>query len=386
MVALILAIIYASFISLGLPDSLLGAGWPTMMDELNLPISSAGIIQMIISFGTIISSLFAHSLTKKFSTGFVTGASIALTAIAIFGFSISNSMWMFCVFSIPYGIGAGAVDATLNHYVSKNFSAKHMNWLHSFWGIGISISPFIMGAALTSSIGWSGGYRIVSYLQIALAVLIFATLPLWKKTALEDSKPEDTKSEKYFDVFKIKGVTFVLVAFFSYCALESTIGLWGATYLSAHHGVAPEKAAVFASFFFIGITVGRIISGFISEKLGDKLLIKIGIGITFLGLLTLAFPTENYMISAVGLVIIGLGNAPIYPAIIHATPKNFGEKNAGKIIGLQMASAYTGTTLIPPIMGAIAQNFTIAFLPFFSMILCVILLIFNHLLNKSSSL
>ncbi len=356
------------------------------MEDLAVPVSYAGIITMIISAGTIISSLFSDFLARKFSTGVITTASVFLTAVAIFGFSVSTELWMFIVFAIPCGIGAGAVDAALNNYVALHYSSKHMNWLHCFWGVGVTASPFIMGYALTTEMSWSGGYKIVAAAQLALAVVIFFSIKKWKKpiNASTDGKKVIANSEKT-SVFKIKGVVYVMMMFFTYCAMEATVGLWATTYLSGHHNVVAETAAILPSLFYIGITVGRFISGFFSDKVGDKRLIRVGIVVTLIGILCIILPMEKYYLAAVGLAIVGLGCAPIYPAVIHATPSNFGAENSGKLIGIQMASAYTGTTLIPPIMGVIAKEYTISFYPYFLLIFCVLLVVSNELLNRSVS-
>lgn len=391
MYSLLLVIIYIAFISLGLPDSLVGSAWPVMRLDLNVPISYAGIITMIISCGTIISSLMSDFLTKKLGTGLVTAISVFLTAAALWGFSIAGKFWMLCVLAIPYGLGAGAVDAALNNYVALNYKARHMSWLHCFWGVGASISPYIMGYALPSRWGWSGGFGIVSIIQIVLTIVLFVSLPVWKlkpKNEFGSSKDEpntqSNNSKNLIEILKIKGVPFVLVAFFAYCAAEATAMLWASSYLVEVRNINKELAAMLASLFFLGITLGRFISGFVSEKLGDKCLIRIGIAIMLSGIVLIIIPDKYNICSMAGLIIAGLGCAPIYPSIIHSTPANFGKENSQAIIGVQMASAYIGTTFMPPLFGIIARYGFMKLFPIYMLVFAVLLLIMSERLNKHS--
>ena len=357
MFSLLLAMIYLAFISLGLPDSLLGSAWPVMFPQLHVPISYAGVITFIIAGGTIVSSLLSDRLTRRFGAGTVTACSVLLTAVALLGFSVSRSFALLCVLALPYGLGAGAVDAALNNYVALHFAPRHMSWLHACWGIGASISPYIMSSALASEAGWSGGYHTVGLLQIALATLLFVSLPLWKKHESEQPLSQSTpKSLRY--MLGIKGVPLVLITFFAYCALESVTGVWAASYLVIHRHVSTELAARFASYYYIGITVGRLFSGFITEKLGDKRMIRYGLLLILVGIALVWLPVDILAVPLAGLVVIGLGCAPIYPCIIHATPARFGADNSQAIIGLQMASAYTGITLMPLCFGWLADTFT----------------------------
>ncbi|MCL2704546.1 MAG: MFS transporter [Defluviitaleaceae bacterium] len=386
MYSLLLVIIYVAFISLGLPDSLLGAAWPSMQGQMGVPWSFAGIISMIIAGGTIVSSLLSDRLTKKFGAGLVTAVSVLMTAAALFGFSLSDSFWMLCVWAIPYGLGAGAVDAALNNYVALHYASRHMNWLHCFWGVGASISPYIMGYCLTNGLGWNSGYRTVSIIQISLTFILIASLPVWKKqkSSLTNEKtPSHTL--KLSQIVRIKGVKFIIPAFFAYCALEQTAGLWASSFLVLNRGVSLETAARYASFFFLGITAGRFLSGFISDKIGDRNMIRIGIVITALGIFAVWLPIAPNWLCLNGLIIIGLGCAPVYPSIIHATPANFGKENSQAIVGVQMASAYTGTTLMPPLFGLIADNASIAIYPAFLLILAVLMLVMTEKLNKTVS-
>ena len=374
MYGLLLALIYLAFISLGLPDSLLGSGWPVMHGQLGVPVSFMGIVSMVISGGTIISSLLSDKLTRKLGTRVVTVVSVFLTVIALFGFSFSDKFWMLIIFAIPYGLGAGAIDAALNNYVALHYKSRHMSWLHCFWGVGCSVSPYIMGYALTGHSSWSLGFRIVSVLQIILAAALFLSLPLWKKAAAAKTNssllPDDTetgstagKPLSIARMLQIKGVPLVLATFWAYCALESTTGIWASSYLVQHRGIDAETAAMFASLFYLGITFGRFLCGFVADKLGDNRLIHIGTLTAIAGAALILLPLPIDLPALGGLIIIGLGCAPIYPSIIHSTPANFGAENSQAIIGVQMASAYLGSTFMPPLFGLLATHVSIGLYP-----------------------
>ena len=385
---LLLAIIYLSFISLGLPDSLLGSAWPTMYQQFNTPVSYAGVISIIISVGTIISSLLSDRMTRRFGTPFVTAASVATTAIALFGFSISNSFWMLLLWAIPYGFGAGGVDASINNYVALHYSSKHMSWLHCMWGVGASVGPYILTYALTNGHGWNMGYRYISFIQIALTIILFISLPLWKKNpsqiSSDDSETMDTNGEALTlkEIISIPGAKEILTAFFCYCALEQTTGLWASSYLALNRGLSEEIAASYAALFFLGITFGRAISGFITMKLSDTAMIRLGEMIILLGILFMFLPFGN-IFALVGLILIGLGCAPIYPCVIHSTPANFGADRSQALIGVQMAAAYVGTCLMPPVFGLIANHINIALFPVFLLgILILMYVMYEKMLKK----
>lgn len=396
MCSLLLAIIYLSFISLGLPDSLIGSAWPIMHVDLGVSMSSAGIITIIISVGTIIASFFSNALTNKLGTGLVTAISVTFTALGLIGFSFAKAFWMLCVFAIPYGLGAGAVDAALNNYVALNYPARHLSWLHCMWGVGASISPYIMSFALTGGLGWGSGFRIVFYIQISLSAILFFTLPVWKKCAKKSANLENNldriskngaieqteqKKVSTASVFRIKGIFLVFIAFFAYCAMEQTAGLWATSYLVNYKGIEATVAAKFASFFYIGITLGRGISGFFAEKLGDKRLIRFGTIIILIGILLVAIPTNASWPSLVGLIVIGLGCAPVYPAIIHSTPDNFGKENSQAVIGVQMAFAYIGITAMPPLFGLIAEKINIGLYSAYLLVFALLMLVMCEVLN-----
>jgi len=383
MYSLFLAIIYLAFIALGLPDALLGSAWSVMRTEFDVPLSYAGIIFAIISAGTIISSLLSDRFTKKFGVGSVAAISIFATAVSLFGFAISGSFFMLCVFAIPYGLGAGAVDAALNNYVALRYKSKHMNWLHCCWGVGAAFSPYVMSNALTHGLGWQNGYKSVAIIQIILTIFMFAALPLWKRQETpKTSEIQNKQVLKLSQILRIRGVKFILPAFFAYCALEQTAGLWASSFLVLQRNVSPVTAAKYASFFFLGITVGRFVCGFISDKIGDRNMLRIGICVTVLGIIAVWLPVSANWLCLNGLVVIGIGNAPIYPSIIHATPHNFGNENSQAIIGVQMASAYAGITVMPPFFGIVAEHFSIGLYPLYLLILAILMIILTEKMNK----
>lgn len=382
MFSLLLAIIYMAFISLGLPDSLLGSAWPVMQAELEVPLSSVGLLTMLISGCTIVTSLFADRVISRFGTGVVTAVSVAVSAIALFGFSVSASFPMLFLWAIPYGVCGGAVDAALNNYVAVHYSSRQMSWLHACWGVGVTISPNIMGFCLSKQFGWEMGYRAVGVLQLALAVLMFSTLSIWKKKTEEKEEEVQTKIVSVPQALKIKGVPMVLIAFFCFCAIETTAGLWASSYMVGSRGVAAETAASFTALFYLGETVGRFLNGVIADKFGDKRMIRVGaIGMLVgIGMILLPLPTDG--VALCGLVILGLGAAPIYPCIIHATPVNFGKENSQSLVGIQMASAYCGATFMPPVFGLIAQWIDVGLYPMFLGIFAVLLLVLTETVNK----
>ncbi len=365
MFALFVAIIYLSFISLGLPDSLLGSAWPVMHVEFDAPLSFAGIISMIICAGTIVSSLLSDRLTKKLGTGPVTAISVTMTAVALFLFSISTEYWMLVMFAVPYGLGAGGVDASLNNYVALHLKARHMSWLHCMWGVGAAVSPYIMSYAITGGSGWNQGYLIVAIIQICLSAMLFISLPLWKKCAKSDAgevAQVNAQPVKVKEIFATRGATACFICFFCYCALEQTTMLWANSYMMSHNGITAEEAAKFASLFFIGITVGRGINGFLTLKFNDKTLIRAGQVLILIGVIFVVIP-DIFALTVAGFIIIGLGCAPVYPCIIHSTPELFGADKSQALIGVQMASAYMGSCFAPPLYGLLANHVSTELLP-----------------------
>lgn len=385
MASLLLAIIYLAFISLGLPDSLLGSAWPEMHQVLGVELSAMGIVTTLIAVGTVISSLLSDRLTARFSTQIIVSVSVGLTAIGLLGFSFAPTFAALCLFAIPYGLGAGSIDAALNNYVALHYTSRHMSWLHCFWGVGTVVSPYVMSYALGTELGWAGGYRIVGGIQIGILIILLATLPLWKKvghtvsTASREEEPR--QSVGLIGSLKIKGVPYVLLGFLGYCAAESTVMVWASTYFFEAKSTTEEVAAALGSLFFIGMTVGRFLSGLVSNRVGDKNMIRIGLAISAVGVITIAIPS-SLPVAIVGFLLIGLGFAPIYPSIIHSTPNSFGKENSQAIIGIQMAAAYFGATLAPPIFGLIANYVEIRLLPLYLAAFMALSLVMLELLNN----
>ena len=374
MVHLLLAIIYIAFISLGLPDSLLGAAWPVMHEDLGAPLSYAGIISMIIAFGTVVSSLQSDRLTLWLGTGKVTAISVAMTAAALLGFSASSEFWMLCLWAIPYGLGAGGVDAALNNYVALHYRSWHMSWLHCMWGVGAATGPYIMGMALEMGTGWPAGYHIIAVMQVVLTIILFASLPLWKerKDEVQADSGHKRKPLSLREIFWIPGAREILVAFFCYSAVEQTCGLWASSFLNLSKGISAEQAASFGAMFFIGITVGRAINGFLAMRMHDESMIRMGQVLILFGIVTVMLPAGD-AVALAGLILIGLGCAPIYPCIIHSTPTHFGKDKSQAIIGVQMAAAYIGTMLMPPLFGILANHLSISLLPIYLLVLLAIM-------------
>ena len=382
MLHLLLGIIYLAFISLGLPDSLLGSAWPAMYREFAVPVSYAGGISAIISIGTVISSLQSDRLTKRLGTGRVTALSVLTTAVALFGFSVSHSFAALCLWAIPYGLGAGSVDASLNNYVALHYASRHMSWLHCMWGLGASLGPYIMGYALTGG-GWSTGYRIIALLQFALAAALLLTLPLWKTKATGTAGAERPQPLPLKKVIRIPGAKEVMAMFFCYCAVEQTAILWASSYLALRWGLSAQEAASHASLFFVGITAGRALSGFLTLKFNDAQMIRLGQAVLLAGVLCLLLPFGTSS-ALTGLVLVGLGCAPVYPSIIHSTPDRFGADQSQAIIGIQMASAYVGTCLMPPLFGLIANHISVSLLPPYLLVLLAMMALMHERLLKAT--
>ena len=402
MANLLLAVIYIAFISLGLPDAVLGAAWPTMSGDLHAPISWAGGISMTISAGTIVSALLSDRMTLRFGAGKVTAVSVALTAFALFGFSISPNYWMLLLFAIPYGLGAGGVDAALNNYVAIHYESRHMSWLHAMWGLGTLLGPYIMASALGAGHGWAWGYRTISILQVVLTAVLVLSLPLWKaRKTVEPQRTSETSSVQSAQseqsegetadrrkplgirgVLAIRGAREILVMFFCYCAVESTAGLWASSYMVMHSGIDKITAASWASLFYVGITVGRALSGFLTIRFKDPVMIRLGQVLVFADILTMFVPLPHHLGVVVGLVVIGFGCAPIYPCVIHSTPAYFGEDKSQAIVGVQMACAYVGSLLMPPLFGIIAQYATISLYPWYLLVLLVLMVAMHERLRK----
>ena len=364
--SLLLALIYISFIGLGLPDSLLGSSWPVVHMEMGVPMSYAGVVSAVIFGGTVLTSLFSGKLLYRFGTGTITAVSMAMTAIGMLGFFFSSSFWMLILWSVPYGLGAGGVDSVLNNYVALHYKPQHMSWLHCMWGVGASISPYIMSFALIRLDSWNHGYLIVFILQAILSVILFFSLPSWNREEKKTAQAEntDTRPMSFRKIFAIPGAIPCFLMFFANCSLEMTTTLWTSSYLVQHWNYSEELAAGFASMFYLGITFGRFVNGFLAMKASDHFLIRMGLSLIFVGIVFLFLPFHS-VCSLVGFLIIGLGSAPVYPCIIHMTPATFGKENSQGMIGVQMAFAYMGFLISPPLLGVLADWLSISVLPVF---------------------
>ena len=377
MFSLLLALIYVSFISLGLPDSLLGSAWPQMQESLGVSLSLGGVISFLITASTILSSLMSHQVIQRFGTGAVTMCSVAMTALALFGFSLSNSFFALCLWAIPYGLGAGSVDAALNNFVALHCKAKHMSWLHCFWGIGATGGPYIMGLCMSRGMGWQAGYRTISFLQIALTLILLLSLPLWKKQELPLSGGETVRPQtpQWGKLLKRPGVKAALTAFFFYSALELTTGLWGSSYMVAVRGISPETSAKWISLFYLGITAGRFFSGFLTLRFSDDAMVRLGECTAIVGILLILLPLHNLFL-CLGLILTGLGCAPIYPSLLHATPQRFGKSLSQSLMGTQMAISYLGSTTMPPVSGFLSEKISMGLYPILLLVfaLCMTIL------------
>lgn len=382
MLTILLVIIYIAFISLGLPDAILGSAWPMIHQNLNVLISYAGIATMIISGGTIVSSFFSGKVIRRFGTGKVTTFSVFLTAAGLIGIYFAPSFLWICLLGVPLGIGAGAVDSALNNFVELHYKAKHMNWLHCFWGIGATSGPFIMSFYLLKENGWRMGYATIGTVQAILVVCLFLSLPLWKKFEVSNEADEEAHSDvKVSTLIKLPGAKPALISFFCYCAIELTTGLWASSLLVTNNGLSAESAAKWVSLYYLGITVGRFLSGFIAMKLNNKQMIRMGQVICIMGAALLIMPIHNNLQLA-GLVLIGLGCAPIYPAMLHETPNRFGKELSQGIMGIQMATAYVGSNLVLPLFGALSRVTGFGILPYFLLILMIIMLLSSERVSK----
>lgn len=389
MVHMLLAIIYLAFISLGLPDSLLGSAWPSMHQEFSVPVSYAGGISMIIAASTILSSLQCDRLTRKIGTGKVTTISVFLTAAALFGFSVSHSYIGLCLWAVPYGLGAGCVDASLNNYVALHYASRHMSWLHCMWGVGASVGPYIMGVALSGGRGWNMGYRSIALIQIVLTAVLICSLPLWKQTKMTGEETDgsgklEDKPLSLLQIVRITGAKEVMFTFFCYSAVEQTTGLWASSYLVMQRGVGAETAAAFASLFYIGITAGRAFGGFLAAKLTDTQMIRIGQGLILCGVIMMLIPYGE-ITALCGLVCIGLGCAPIFPSIIHATPAHFGAGKSQALIGVQMAASYAGTCIMPPVFGLLANHIGAYLFPWYLLLVLAFMILMHEKLLKETN-
>ena len=362
MLSLLLPVIYLAFISMGLPDSMLGSAWPSMYTGLGVGVSACGLISTIITASTVVSSLLCDRLHARFGTGRIVAVSTGITALSLLGFSLSSQYWMLCLIAVPYGLGAGSIDAVLNNYVALHYQARHMSWLHCMWGVGCSIGPMLMGRALTGG-GWQLGYRWVAMIQAGMTLVLFISLGLWQEKPAQDGG-EAHQSLTLKQALRVPGALEAMLGFLAYCGMESTTGLWAASYLTLQRGVSPAEAASWASLFYLGITVGRLLCGFLTLRLDDRRMVTLGQWGMLAGIVLLALPLPSPFALA-AMVVIGMGCAPVYPSMIHDTPRLFGQQRSQSLIGLQMASAYVGSALMPPLFGLLGQNLSFGLYPFF---------------------
>ncbi|KAF0818125.1 putative MFS-type transporter [Bacillus sp. ZZV12-4809] len=367
-----LFIIYATYISLGLPDSLLGVAWPEIVGEIDVAYSAAGIISMTIAICTVISSLQAIRLTQKMGTGKLVLGSVLLTVIGLIGFAFTQNFFLLIVAALPLGFGAGAIDTSVNDYVAANLKARHMNWLHAFWGIGATLGPMIMGVALNNDFSWRTGYLIIGCIQLMITCILFFSLPLWKGNHLKVPRESGERTTSPVSVWKQRGVLLALISFVFYVGLEGTIFLWGSSYLIEVKSLTAATASFILSIFFASITAGRIISGFITFWLSSQKLLILSQIILLLGILTVALGRGSILYG--GFILIGIGCAAIFPTMIHETPRRFGKRHSGAIIGFQVAAGYVGITAIPPLLGVLFQGFSMNLMPLFLGIFVLILL------------
>ena len=380
MATLLLIVIYIAFIGLGIPDSLFGTAWPAIYPELGLPVSAASCVTLLISGGTIVSSFFSARVLNRFGTAKVTAFSTALTAAALFGFSVSGSLFWLCLFAVPLGIGAGAVDTGLNNYVALHYRAAHMNFLHCFYGVGVSLSPYLMSFTLSGADGWRGGYRTVFYFQLAIAAITVISLPLWRRAEAQQAENEiqadrtPSRTLKFSQIFRLPAARWIWLVFLGSCAIEYVCGSWGSTFLVSAKGMPVERAAEVITLYYVGMTLGRFLSGILANRLSGWQLIRIGQGIVFAAVILLLLPLPS-MMAAVGLFLIGLGNGPAFPNLIHLTPKNFGRDISQSVMGFQMVSAYLGIMAMPLIFGFLVQAFGAVIFPYFLLVMFAVLVI-----------
>ena len=367
---LVLIVIYLAFISLGLPDSILGAAWPAMYGRLQVPAHFAGVIYMIIAGGTVVSSLWSAPLINRFGVARVTTISVVLTGLALLGFSYSGRFLYLCLLAIPLGLGGGCVDAALNNYVALHYKARHMNWLHCFWGIGAAAGPLIMGYYLAAGDPWNSGYQTIGSIQLSLALLLLLSIPFWIDPNRKSSAGGPAKTSVFSKrVWQTPGLKEALLTFFLYCTIEATFGLWGASYLVFERGFDATRAARLTAFYYGGITAGRFLTGFLTRRFNNRQLVYMGQGFIALGIILLALPWRPTLMA--GFVVVGLGCAPVFPSLLHETPRNFGETFAPVSMGLQMAAAYVGITAMPFLFGLFAAEVGYRYLPVFILITLV---------------
>lgn len=378
--SILLIVIYIAFISLGLPDSLLGTAWPTMRLGLNLPLEAAGVFIMITTLSTAISSFISGHIISRLGTGRVTLISCVLTGSMLLCYSLAPSFIWLLLFTIPLGFGAGAVDTGLNNFVARHYTSRHMNWLHCFWGIGASLGPGIMTLAITQVNGWRAGYRITGMIQLFISVILLCTLSLWKikEPKLEHSNQTGSIREK--NVLHLKGVWLSIIAFPLYVGMESGTGVWLGSFLVEGRGIAQATAGIWISLFYASITVGRFISGFITGRFTNRQMIRAGLLVSMFGIIMFALPVKNLILP--GIMLIGLGCAPVFPCMIHETPRRFSSSRSQVITGYQVGMAYFGGVAIIPLIGLIAGHISLETIPLCILLFAALTLVSTERLNN----
>ncbi|MBQ7323925.1 MAG: MFS transporter [Clostridia bacterium] len=366
MASFLLFIIYIAFIGLGLPDSMFGTAWPAIYADFALPISYGSFITSIVACGTIVSTLFSARLIHKFGTNKVVAVSTLLTAVALLGFSFSNNIWVMMLLSVPLGLGAGAVDVALNNYVALHYSAKQMSFLHCFYGIGVSVSPYVLSLVIGGENGWRNGYQIAFFIQIAISILLFASQSVWNKVGKTESSTEvdEVKNLTIRETLKIPGVKSMCALFFLTCVIECRFSCWGITYLVEYKHMSAEQAASVILFYFVGMALGRFLSGVFADKVHSWKIIMIGELVLGVAVFLLALP-GSAMLSSIGLFMIGLGNGPLFPNFNHLAPESFGKDVSESVISLQMAAAYVGVLVGPLLCGLLGQGLGMFIFPIY---------------------
>ncbi len=371
MTTLLLIIIYIAFIGLGLPDSLFGTAWPAIFVEFGTPVSFGSLVSLISCFGTFLSSLVSPRLLNRYGTGRVTAVCTLITVATLFGYSVSPSFWWMCMLAVPMGLGAGAIDAGLNNYVALHYSARHMNFLHCFYGIGVTISPYLMSLALANNGNWRGGYRLAFWIQLCICAMLFVSLPLWKKVnhqpagAVEEEAPKTLSMRQ---LARMPAVRAVWLIFITTCGIECTAGAWGSTYLVQTKGMAVDAAARMVMLYYLGFALGRFLSGVLAGKLTSWQLILCGQFLLLCSIVFLLLPLGSFA-AAIGLFLIGLGNGPVFPNLTHLAPRNFGRDVSQSVIGSQMAAAYIGIMALPPLFGLLTQFVGSWLMPYYLLVL-----------------
>ena len=382
MLYFLLVIIYASYIGVGLPNGILSAAWPTMHESLGAALSGAGTVSMLMSACTIAASVGTPFFLRRIGTKNTAALCIALTAFGLLGTSFCRSFFAVCLCAVPYGLGAGGIDVALNDFLARHYKSRYLAWMHCMWGLGASVGPYIVAYALETG-GWTLGYRCIGLLQLAVVAMLFMSTPLWKRAGdLPAASEKKAAGQSTRSVLRsTPGAGLIIGMFFCYCALEKTASLWCGSYLVYSRGFSAEKAAAFVSLFFLGITAGRALSGFVSVLFSDKQMVRLGSGALVCGLLVL-LAVQTQPAALVGFFLIGLGCSPIYPCIIHMTPALFGEEKAQTLIGIELAGAYVGSLSMPPLFGLLANAGKTSLLPAYILALTLGMIVLHELLHR----